>query len=553
MGAKDIKYQEDGRQSIGRGAKKLANAVGETFGPKGRQVILERSFGPPLLTKDGVTVAKEIDLKDPFENVGAQIIKGVASKTVEDAGDGTTTATILADAMLHGAFKAVSSGANPVLVKKGMSAAAEIVVKFLKEISRPVKNGEEIRQIATIAANNNKDIGEFVFQAIDKVGSQGLVTVEEGRDTVIGIDITEGMSFDKGYISPHFITNQEKLSFHLEDARILIADKKISSVKDILPILKSVVDLGRPFLIIAEDVEGEALATVVFNVFHGRIKGCCVKAPGFGDRRKEILQDIAILTGATVISEECGYRLEEATIDMCGQARIVSGTVNLCNIIDGKGDPKLIADRKEYLRQRLKDPSSSSYEKEKIQERLAKLEKGVAVIHVGAKTELEMKSTKAAVEDSVQATKSALEEGIVPGGSVAFLQASIRLGKSIDALKDSLDDSELCGYNVVRNSLLYPFKVMMVNAGEADRYSYVFHELLQSNDEARGWDALRGCSVNMYDAGIIDPTKVVRCAFENACSTISLTVMAEAVVVDIPKKDEPSAAMAHHAHSGMDY
>jgi chaperonin GroEL len=544
MAPKDIKFQEDARQRIKIGVQKLAAAVKVTLGPKGRNVVLSRSFGSPQITKDGVTVAKEIELADNYENIGAQVVKEVASKTADKAGDGTTTATVLAEAIFLEGLKHLSAGANPILVNKGITKAVEKIVSELKRKSTAIKSTKEIAQVATVSANNDEEIGNLIAKAMDKVGKDGVVTVEEGKTLETELEVVEGMNFDRGYTNPYFMTDVDKQEAILEDACILICDKKISSMKDLLPILKTVVEAGKAFLIIAEDIDGEALATLVVNRIRAGLKVCAVKAPGFGDRRKEMLQDIATLTGGEVISEDIGLKLENVTLEQLGSAKKVIIKKDDTTIISGQGKANLIASRKEQIKKQI-ETTTSDYDKEKLQERLAKLSGGVAVINVGAATEVAMKEKKDRVDDALHATKAAVEEGILPGGGAALIHCI----KSLDSLiKDLANEDEKAGAAIVKRALEAPIRQIAINAGE--EASVIFHKVL-AGDDSFGWNALTNEYVNMLEAGIIDPTKVVRLALQNAASVAGLLLTTEAVITDLPQEKE--ATPAPHAHAGMDY
>jgi len=544
MAAKDIKFQEEARQKIQRGVQKLAGAVKVTLGPKGRNVVIDKSFGSPQITKDGVSVAKEIELEDKYENIGAQVVKEVASKTADKAGDGTTTATVLAEAIFLEGTRHLSSGANPILVNKGINKAVEKVVQDLKKKSTAIKSTKEIAQVATVSANNDEEIGKLIAKAMDKVGKDGVVTVEEGKTLETELEVVEGMNFDRGYTNPYFMTDVEKQEAVLEDPYILICDKKISSMKELLPILKTVVEAGKSFLIIAEDIDGEALATLVVNRIRAGLKVCAVKAPGFGDRRKEMLQDIAILTEGEVVSEEVGLKLENITMAQLGSAKKIIVKKDDTTIINGSGKSQKISARRDQIKKQI-ESSTSDYDKEKLQERLAKLSGGVAVINVGAATEVEMKEKKDRVDDALHATKAAVEEGILPGGGAALIHCINGLDDLIKSL--SVPD-EKAGAMIIKKALESPLRQIAVNAGE--EASVVFHKVLSGNDSF-GWNALTNEYVNMVEAGIIDPTKVVRLALQNAASVAGLLLTTEAVITDVPQPKEAPAAP--HAHAGMDY
>jgi len=532
MAAKEVVYSDVARNELLAGVEKLADAVRVTMGPKGRNVLLQRSFGAPHITKDGVSVAKEIELKHSVENMGAQLVKEVASKTADEAGDGTTTATILAHAIFKEGLKYITAGANPVAVKRGMDKAVEAIINELKNASKTVQNKEQIAQVATISANNDKKIGELIAEAMDKVGKDGVITVEEGKSLQDELEVVEGMQFDRGYLSPYFVTDTEKMVAELNDAYILLYDKKISNMKDLLPLLEQMVQGGnKPLLIIAEDIEGEALATLVVNKLRGVLNVCAVKAPGFGDRRKAMLQDIAILTGGQVISEELGRTLESATLADLGQAgRVVVDKENT-TIVDGKGDKATIEARIAQIKKEIEE-TTSDYDKEKLQERLAKLSGGVAVIKVGAATETEMKEKKDRVDDALSATKAAVEEGIVIGGGAAILKAATKISV------DTEDADEKIGVDIVKQAVKAPIKQIATNAGyEAGIVAMKVEEA----DENTGFNAATGEYVNMFEAGIIDPTKVERIALQNAVSVGSLLLTTEAAVTEIPE-EKPAPA-----------
>jgi chaperonin GroEL len=543
MAAKDIKFRDEARQKIKKGVQTLSEAVKVTLGPKGRNVVLEKSFGSPHITKDGVTVAKEIELADKYENIGAQVVKEVASRTADKAGDGTTTATVLAEAIFIEGLKTLSSGVNPILLKRGIDKAVDCVVSELKRKSKPIQSSKEIAQVAMISANNDNEIGDLIAKAMDKVGKDGVVTVEEGKTLETELEVVEGMCFDRGYTNPYFITDGDKQEAVLEDPAILIYDKKISSMKDLLPILKSVVENGRALLIIAEDIDGEALATLVVNRLRAGLKVCAVKAPGFGDRRKEMLQDIAVLTGGEVISEEIGMKLENATLDQLGSAKKIIVKKDDTTIINGSGSTQTIAARKEQIKKQI-ETTTSDYDKEKLQERLAKLSGGVAVINVGAATEMEMKEKKDRVDDALHATKAAVEEGILPGGGSALVHCA----NALDALLKTLSEDEKAGGLIIRRALQAPLRQIATNAGEEG--SVVYHKVF-SGDDNFGWNALTDEYVDMVKSGIIDPTKVVRSALQNAASVAGLLLTTEAVVAELPQEKE--SAMPAGAGAGMDY
>ena len=530
--AKQLKYTDDARKAMKEGVDKLANAVKVTLGPKGRYVVLDKKFGSPTVTNDGVTIAKEIELEDPFENMGAQLVKEVASKTNDIAGDGTTTATVLAQTMIGEGLRNITSGANANHIKKGIDKAVAAVIEEIKKIAKKVSSKEEIAQIASISASD-KEIGDLIANAMDKVGKDGVITVEEGKSADTTLDVVEGMQFDRGYCSPYFVTDAERMEGVLEDPYIIITDKKISSMQEILPLLEKVVQTGKGFIIIAEDIEGEALATLVVNKIRGTLKVIAVKAPGFGDRRKEMLQDIAILTGGTVISEETGLKLDAATIEMLGQAKRVVVDKENTTIVSGLGDKKEIEQRIAQIRKQIEE-TKSDYDKEKLQERLAKLVGGVAVINVGAATEAEMKAKKFKVEDAMNATRAGVEEGIVAGGGVALLKAQ----SVLDGIKGA-DSDEQTGINIVKKSLEGPIRQIIENAGiEA---SVIVDKIKNKKDASYGYNADSDEFVDMIKAGIVDPAKVTRTALQNAASIAGLVLTTEALVTDIPeKKDGPA-------------
>jgi chaperonin GroEL len=527
MGAKIIKYDQDGRNAILKGVNALAGAVRVTLGPKGRNVVIDKMFGSPLITKDGVTVAKEIELEDKFENMGAQLVKEVASKTSDVAGDGTTTATVLAQAIYAQGAKLVAAGHNPMEIKRGIEKAVETVVAELQKISKPIKDHKEIAQVGTISANNDKTIGDIIAQAMEKVGKEGVITVEEAKAMETTLETVEGMQFDRGYLSPYFVTDPERMEATLENANILIHDKKISNMKDLLPILEQTAKSGRPLLIIAEDIEGEALATLVVNKLRGVLNICAVKAPGFGDRRKAMLEDIAILTGGKVISEEVGFKLENTTFDMLGQAKKIITDKDNTTIIDGGGSENDIQGRLKLIRAQIED-TSSDYDREKLQERLAKLVGGVAVIKVGAATETEMKEKKARVEDALHATRAAVDEGIVPGGGVAYLRAL----PALDGLK--LPTEQQFGVNVIKRALEEPIRQIAQNAGVDGS---IVVDKVKNGTGAFGYNAQDDEYTDMIAAGIIDPTKVSRYALQNASSVAGLMLTTEAMIAEKPREE----------------
>jgi chaperonin GroEL len=540
MPAKQLKYDEEARRAILRGVEKLAHAVVITLGPKGRNVVLDKKFGAPAITKDGVTVAKEIELEDPFENMGAQMVKEVASKTSEVAGDGTTTATALAHSIFREGMKNVTAGANPMALKRGVEKAVAAVVEELKKISKPTKGKKEISQVATISANNDKAIGDLIADAMEKVGKDGVITVEEAKAMETTLEVVEGMQFDRGYISPYFVTDPERMETVLENPLILIHEKKISNMKDLLPILEQIAKMGKPLLIIAEDVEGEALATLVVNKLRGTLATCAVKAPGFGDRRKDMLKDITVITGGEVISEELGIKLENIRLDDLGKCKKVVVDKEKTTLIEGAGAQKAIEGRIKQLRTQIEE-TTSDYDREKLQERLAKLAGGVAIIKVGAATEVEMKERKARVEDALNATRAAVEEGIVPGGGVVLLRAA----KALDALK--LEGDEKTGAEIVRRALEEPIRQIAENAGAEG--SIVVQKVRDAKG-AYGYNAETNAFEDLMEAGIIDPTKVTRVALQNAASIAALLITTECLVTDIPEK-EKMPPMPHGGGGGM--
>jgi chaperonin GroEL len=526
MGAKILQYDEEARKSILKGVNALADAVKVTLGPKGRNVILDKSFGAPTVTKDGVTVAKEIELEDKFENMGAQMVREVASKTSDVAGDGTTTATILAQAIYREGAKTVAAGSNPMDIKRGIDKAVEVVVGELKKLSKPTKDQKEIAQVGTISANNDEAIGEIIAEAMSKVGKEGVITVEEAKGLETELEIVEGMQFDRGYVSPYFVTNAEKMEVHLEDVLILINEKKISGMKDLLPILEQIAKMGKPLLIIAEEVEGEALATLVVNKIRGTLHVAAVKAPGFGDRRKAMLEDIAILTGGKMISEDMGAKLENTRLEDLGRAKRIVIDKDNTTIIDGAGDRAALEGRVKQIRAQIEE-TTSDYDREKLQERLAKLVGGVAVIKVGAATETEMKEKKARVEDALNATRAAVEEGIVPGGGVAYL-------RSVPALeKLKLEGDEAVGVIIVKKALEEPLKMIAANAGMEGS---IVVEKVKEKKAAFGFNARSDEYEDMIAAGVIDPTKVARFALQNAASVASLMLTTQCMVADKPEE-----------------
>ena len=543
--AKMIAFDEEARRSLERGMNILADAVKVTLGPKGRNVVLEKKWGAPTITNDGVSIAKEIDLEDPYEKIGAELVKEVAKKTDDVAGDGTTTATVLAQALVKEGLRNVAAGANPMELKKGIERATEIVCQQLLDMAKDVETKEQIASTAAISAGGDTEVGELIAEAMDKVGKEGVITVEESNTFGLELELTEGMRFDKGYISPYFVTDTERMEAELEDPYVLIVNSKISAVKDVLPILEKVMQSGKPLMIIAEDLEGEALATLVVNKIRGTFRSVAVKAPGFGDRRKAMLQDIAILTGAQVISEEVGLKLETTDLSLLGRARKVVVTKDETTIVEGSGDPDQIAGRVNQIRAEI-DNSDSDYDREKLQERLAKLAGGVAVIKVGAATEVELKERNHRIEDAVRNAKAAVEEGIVPGGGVALIQAMAAANKAIDAL--GLADEQATGANIVRQAVNAPLKQIAENAGLEGG---VVAEKVKELPAGQGLNAATGEYVDMIKAGIIDPAKVTRSALQNASSIAALFLTTEAVVADKPEKDAP--AMPGGDMGGMDF
>ena len=530
MAAKFLEFSTEARARLKRGVDQLADAVKVTLGPKGRNVVIDKKFGSPTVTKDGVTVAKEVELEDEIENMGAQMVKEVATKTSDLAGDGTTTATVLAQAIYREGLKSVTAGANPMALKRGIESAVETVVAELKKISVPTSGRKDIKQVATISANGDAEIGDKIADAMDKVGKDGVITVEEAKSLETTLETVDGMQFDRGYLSPYFITDPEKMECTIEDAYILIYDKKVSTMKDLLPVLEKVAQSGRPMLIVAEDVEGEALATLVVNKLRGTLKVCAVKAPGFGDRRKEMLRDIAILTGGQVISEELGLKLENTTLNDLGRAKRVIVDKDNTTLVDGKGKDDQIEGRKAEIKAQI-EKSTSDYDKEKLQERLAKLAGGVAVLNVGAATETEMKEKKARVEDALHATRAAVEEGIVPGGGVALLWCQ----KSLDKTKGH-DDDEKTGIEIVRRALEEPIRIIAQNAGAEG--AIVVGKVKESKDKNFGYNAQTDKFEDLVASGVIDPTKVTRTALQNAASIASLLLTTECVVVEKKEKEK---------------
>jgi chaperonin GroEL len=539
MAAKEVKFSSDAREKMLRGVDTLANAVKVTLGPKGRNVVIEKSFGAPRITKDGVTVAKEIELEDKFENMGAQMVREVAQKTNDQAGDGTTTATILAHGIVKEGAKAVAAGMNPMDLKRGIDLAVEAVVKDLKSHAKNVTSNDEIAQVATISANGDHEIGRYLAEAMRKVGNEGVITVEEAKSLETELEVVEGMQFDRGYVSPYFVTNAEKMRVELEDPYVLIHEKKLSGLQAMLPLLEAVVQTGKPLLIVAEDVEGEALATLVVNKLRGGLKVAAVKAPGFGDRRKAMLEDIAILTGGTAIAEDLGIKLENVTLNMLGQAKKVVIEKENTTIIDGAGSKNDIEARTAQIRQQIEE-TTSDYDREKLQERLAKLAGGVAVIRVGGATEVEVKERKDRVDDALHATRAAVEEGILPGGGVALLRAL----KSLDGVRPDNSDQK-AGVDIVRRAIQVPARQIVQNAGEDG--SIVVGKLLEHSNYTWGFNAATSEYTDLVSAGVIDPAKVVRTALQDAASVASLLITTEALVAEKPRKTPPSA----HAGAGV--
>ena len=542
--SKQIIFDSAARNALKRGVDTLANAVKVTLGPKGRNVVLEKSFGAPVITKDGVTVAKEIELKNRLENIGAQMVKEVASKTSDVAGDGTTTATVLAQAIMNAGLKNVTAGANPMDLKRGIDAAVQAVVANLREQSREIAGKDEIAQVATISANNDESIGDLIADAFDKVGKDGVITVEEAKGLETELEVVEGMQFDRGYLSPYFVTDAEDMEVVLEDAQVLIHDKKISNMKDLLPILEKVAQLGNPLLIIAENIEGEALATLVVNKLRGTLKVAAVKAPGFGDRRKAMLEDLAVLTGGTVISEERGYRLENATLDYLGKAGRVVINKDTTTVVDGAGAADQIKARVNQIKQQI-ESSTSDYDREKLQERLAKLSGGVAVLQIGAATEPEMKEKKARVEDALHATRAAVEEGVLPGGGVAYLRAIAAL-ENLDV--ENADQQ--IGVSIIRRSLEMPLRQIAMNAGHEG--SIVVQQVLGGKNDF-GFNARTETYGALLKEGVLDPTKVSRSAIENAASIAGLLLTTEAIIASEPEKKGKGAGMPDMADMDMDF
>ena len=548
MAAKQLVFDEHARQALLRGVSKLARAVTATLGPKGRNVVLDKKFGSPTVTKDGVTVAKEIELEDPYENMGAQMVREVASKTSDTAGDGTTTATVLGEAVFREGLKHVTSGANPIGIQRGINKAVEAAVAHLDKIAKKVKDKEEIKQVATVSANWDTTIGEIIADAMDKVGKDGTITVEEAKSIETTLDVVEGMQFDKGYLSPYFVTNAETMEAKVEDGYVLIYEKKISNLKDMLPILEKIAKVGKPLLIIAEDVEGEALATLVVNKLRGTLNVCAVKAPGFGDRRKAMLEDIAILTGGKCITEDLGIKLESISLEDLGRAKSIVIDKENTTIVEGGGKSSEIQGRVNQIRRQIEE-TTSDYDREKLQERLAKLAGGVAVINVGAATETEMKEKKARVEDALHATRAAVEEGIVPGGGVALL----RCLPAIEALK-LVDADEKIGVDIVKRAIEYPTRWLAQNGGYEG--SVVVQEVKRRKGN-EGFNAATGNYEDLVKAGVVDPKKVTRTALQNAASIAGLLLTTECLITEVPEKEKPAPAGGGHGHGGgmggMDY
>ena len=542
MAAKDVKFSRDARERMLRGVNILADAVKVTLGPKGRNVVIDKSFGAPRITKDGVTVAKEIELEDKFENMGAQLVREVASKTNDIAGDGTTTATVLAQAIVQEGHKAVAAGMNPMDLKRGIDLAVNEVVAALAKATKKIKTSEEVAQVGTISANGEKEIGEMIAQAMQKVGNEGVITVEEAKTAETELEVVEGMQFDRGYLSPYFITNPDKMVAELEDAYILLHEKKLSNLQAMLPVLEAVVQTSKPLLIISEDVEGEALATLVVNKLRGGLKIAAVKAPGFGDRRKAMLEDIAILTGGQVISEDLGIKLENVGLNMLGRAKKVSISKENTTIVDGAGKKAEIQGRVAQIKQQIEE-TTSDYDREKLQERLAKLAGGVAVIRVGGSTEVEVKERKDRVDDALNATRAAVEEGIVPGGGTALLRASA----AVKAKGENADQD--AGVNIVRRALQAPARQIATNAGA--EASIVVGKILDNKSATYGYNAQTGDYGDLISFGIVDPTKVVRTALQDAASVAGLLVTTEAMIAEAPKKDAPAPAMPGGGMGGM--
>ncbi len=542
MAAKQLLFDEEARRALMRGVDALANAVKVTLGPRGRNVVIDKKFGPPTIINDGVTIAKEIELEDPFENMGAQIVKEVATKTNDVAGDGTTTATVLAQAMVKEGLKNVTSGANPMLIKRGIEKAVNEIVAHIKSEAKQIKGKEEIAQVATISANNDKEVGELISDAMEKVGKEGVITVEEAKSLETSLSLVEGMQFDRGYISPYFVTNGDSMTAELEDALVLLYEKKISNMKELLPVLEKIAQTGKPFIIIAEDIESEALATLVLNKMRGVLNVCAVKAPGFGDRRKAMLEDIAILTGGQVISEDLGMKLENTTLEQLGKAKKITVDKENTTIVEGAGKKGEVQNRVAVIKKQIEE-TDSDYDREKLQERLAKLSGGVAVVNIGAATEVEMKEKKARVEDALSATRAAVEEGVIPGGGITYLHAQSRL----ESLKlDNAD--EQVGVNIVKRAIEEPIRMIAANAGLDGSVVAIEAKKQKGN---MGFNALTNEWVDMLKTGIIDPAKVSRSALQNAASIASQVLTAEVIITDIPEPEKPMPPMPGGGMGGM--
>jgi chaperonin GroEL len=544
MPAKQILYSSEARSAIMRGVDQLAEAVRATLGPKGRNVVIDKKFGSPVSTKDGVTVAKEIELKDSFENMGAQLLREVASKTSDVAGDGTTTATVLAQAIFREGVKNVTAGANPMDLKRGIDRAVEVVVEEIKKLSRPTADKREIAQVGTISANNDANVGDLIAEAMEKVGKDGVITVEEAKSMETSLDIVEGMQFDRGYLSPYFVTNPERMEASLEDAYILLHEKKISNMRDLLPVLEQIAKMSKPLLIVAEDVEGEALATLVVNKLRGTLQCAAVKAPGFGDRRKEMLRDIAVLTGGNVISEDLGVKLENVTLNDLGRAKRINIDKDNTTVVEGAGATEDIEGRVKQIRTQVEE-TTSDYDREKLQERLAKLVGGVAVINVGAATETEMKEKKARVEDALNATRAAVEEGIVPGGGVVYIRAI----PALDKLENEVEGDQRVGVRIIKRALEEPLRYIADNAGAEGS---IVVQTVRGMKTSEGYDASDDTYGDMLSKGIIDPTKVTRSALQNAASIAGLLMTTEALVTELPEKEPKGAGMPGGGMGGME-
>ncbi len=542
MAAKQLLFDEEARRALMRGVDALANAVKVTLGPRGRNVVIDKKFGPPTIINDGVTIAKEIELEDPFENMGAQIVKEVATKTNDVAGDGTTTATVLAQAMVKEGLKNVTSGANPMLIKRGIEKAVNEIVAHIKSEAKQIKGKEEIAQVATISANNDKEVGELISDAMEKVGKEGVITVEEAKSLETNLSLVEGMQFDRGYISPYFVTNGESMTAELEDALVLLYEKKISNMKELLPVLEKIAQTGKPFIIIAEDIESEALATLVLNKMRGVLNVCAVKAPGFGDRRKAMLEDIAILTGGQVISEDLGMKLENTTLEQLGKAKKITVDKENTTIVEGAGKKGEVQARVSVIKKQIEE-TDSDYDREKLQERLAKLSGGVAVVNIGAATEVEMKEKKARVEDALSATRAAVEEGVIPGGGITYLHAQSKL----DSLKLENADEQV-GVNIVKRAIEEPIRMIAANAGLDGSVVAIEAKKQKGN---MGFNALTNEWVDMLKTGIIDPAKVSRSALQNAASIASQVLTAEVIITDIPEPEKPMPPMPGGGMGGM--